>query len=355
MLHRARTVMVGAASLQAGNGGIARLARTTIRAFASGGYDVSAVSYLDRAPVEIGAVTARVAHESKLRFAAMCARTIGTDLQFFDAAGVAPARPRIPGLAKPYALWMCGIEAWEEMRPSARRAYRDADVVLAISQHTLSRFEALHGALSQARVCLLGTETDEAPPSFTPCHRGPPTVLILGRIAKAEAGKGHFQLIQAWPKVVAHVPDARLLVAGGGDDLSTIRELANASSVASNITVLGFVPEDALEALWARADVFAMPSRSEGFGLVFIEAMRHGIPVIASTQDAGCEVNVHGVTGYNVGGEHESELVARLTALLSDPDLARSLGANAFALWRERYCFSAFCERFLETMATVAR
>ena len=353
MPHRSRKVMVGAASLQAGNGGIARLARTTIRALKSGGYDVSAVSYLDHEPVEIDGVTAKTARGSKLRFAAMCARTIGTDFQFFDAAGVAPARPRIPGLSRPYALWMCGIEAWEDMRPSAGRAYRDADLVLAISQHTLRRFEALHGALPQARVCLLGTETDEAPPSSAPRQWGPPTVLILGRIAKAEAGKGHAQLIQAWPQVVARIPAARLLIAGGGDDLPAIRGLAIASPVASNIEVLGFVPEDALESLWARADVFAMPSRSEGFGLVFIEAMRHGIPVIASTQDAGCEVNVHGVTGYNVGIERESDLVDRVIALLADPSLARSLGANAFALWRERYRFSAFRERFLALVSSI--
>ena len=79
------------------------------------------------------------------------------------------------------------------------------------------------------------------------------------------------------------------------------------------------MPEAEIEAVWRRATVFAMPSLTEGFGLVFIEAMRRGLPVIASRADAGREVNVDGETGFTLDRDDEGALVDALVALLRDP------------------------------------
>jgi phosphatidylinositol alpha-1,6-mannosyltransferase len=88
-----------------------------------------------------------------------------------------------------------------------------------------------------------------------------------------------------------------------------------------------------------------MPSRQEGFGLVYIEAMRRGLPVIASTQDAGQEINLDGVTGYNIDLDQEGELARRTIELLSDKPLARQFGENGREHWRANFCFSAFRRR----------
>ena len=157
--------------------------------------------------------------------------------------------------------------------------------------------------------------------------------------------KGHIELIDCWPSVMAAIPDARLLIAGGGDGLGILRARAGASAAASNIEFTGFLPQGEIDALWSRANVFAMPSRQEGFGLVYIEAMRRGLPVIASTQDAGQEINLHGVTGYNVDLEREGELARRTIELLSDKALARQFGENGREHWRANFCFSAFRRR----------
>jgi phosphatidyl-myo-inositol dimannoside synthase len=99
--------------------------------------------------------------------------------------------------------------------------------------------------------------------------------------------------------------------------------------------------------IWKSTVVFAMPSRGEGFGLSYIEAMRWGVPVIASTHDAGREVNIHNETGLNVDLEHQSELADALIELLRDRDLARRMGAAGQRRWREHFCYSAFRKRFL--------
>src|SRR5256885_6444386 len=94
--------------------------------------------------------------------------------------------------------------------------------------------------------------------------------------------KGHVEMIDAWPAVNSAVADARLVIAGSGPGLEEIRRRAAQSPAASAIEVRGFVPEEQMTGVWADASVLALPSRGEGFGLVYIEAMRHGIPVIAS-------------------------------------------------------------------------
>jgi phosphatidylinositol alpha-1,6-mannosyltransferase len=105
--------------------------------------------------------------------------------------------------------------------------------------------------------------------------------------------------------------------------------------------------EEEKNSLWAETNVFAMPSRSEGFGFVYIEAMRHGLPVLASVHDAGSEVNVDGVTGYNVNLDREGELAERIVHLLREPDHAAQLGNQGRARWHDHFCYSAFRERFL--------
>ncbi len=102
-----------------------------------------------------------------------------------------------------------------------------------------------------------------------------------------------------------------------------------------------------MAAVWSEATVFAMPSRGEGFGLVYIEAMRYGVPVIASIHDAASEINLEGTTGYNVSLDMPDELSERLIFLLKNRDGAAALGLNGQLRWAEHFCYSAFRARFV--------
>ena len=337
--------------MEAGKGGLARLARLAAQALVEHGLDVSVVTYLDKTPLDIAGLRAITARGSKIRFAALShAAAIRADVCLFDMAGIARGRPRLPGLRRPYAVFMNGIEAWEALRPGAHEAYRNADLVLAISDYTLRRFETLHGALPNARVCWLSTEQQEPPPPRPSQAGRPPTSMILGRIDKSLQYKGHYELIAAWTQVVARIPDARLVMAGGGDDLENVRAAAAASPVFANIDVLGFVPEAEIDRLWQNIDCFVMPCRGGGFGLVYVEAMRHGLPCIASTEDAGQEVNVDGVTGFNVAIADVDGLADRMIRLLSDTGLARTMGAAGYERWRTHFRPSQFGDRLVDLM-----
>ena len=341
-------LLLGAGTLVAGNGGIARVARMSARALIEAGLDVRLLSFLDQTSVPIGSAASIACSAGTLRFAVeshLAALTCSHLL--FDSVGLARGAPRIPGLGRPTSLWLHGLEAWEGMRADYRKTAKTADLVLVNSHYTLSRHQQTQGTLSNPRVCWLATEEDAAP-TLRANFAGRPTVLIVGRINFEEGQKGHTEIIACWPRVVAAIPDAHLVIAGGGNGLDALRALARASGTASSVEIMGFVPESDIAAMFAAAHVYAMPSRQEGFGIAYIEAMRYGLPVIASRGDAGQEINVDGKTGYNVELSRIDDLGDRLIYLLRESSQAQAMGEAGYNRWHTNFRYSCFAERFIE-------
>ena len=261
----------------------------------------------------------------------------------YDSLSVARAHFMGPASFRRALAWMHGIDVWEHARNVHLRVANRIDLLVTNSEYTLRRASALHPKLERAKVCWLGTETDQ-PADPLPGHRHPPTVMILSRIDNPSY-KGHDALMEVWPSVLERVPDARLLVAGSG---SGIRDLQQHAASLRQIEFSGYVQESAVPALWNETDVFAMPSRGEGFGLVYIEAMRQGKPVIASRQDAGQEINVHGETGYNVDLDRPSDLADTLVSLLMDREHSLAMGRAGQERWQRFFSWSAFRSRFID-------
>jgi phosphatidylinositol alpha-1,6-mannosyltransferase len=349
----ATNVVLATATLGAGNGGIARVARLMARILAeemaAGSLQARALVFLDSS-VPGAPIPTRTARGGKVRFAwEVHKAALSADHFLYDHLGVARAHPRVPLLRCPYLAWMCGVEIWGPTSAARVPCARRADTLVAISDFTRTQADRLHGGFAAVPICWLGTDTDE--PAAPPKREGRPTVMILARMDE-RGYKGHRELIDCWPRVVAAVPGARLLVAGKGPALEEFRQLAASSSAAEHIAFLGFVPEEQMDRLWAETSVFAMPSRREGFGLVYIEAMRQRVPVVASVHDAAPEVNLEGVTGYNVNLDKSDELPERLIHLLKNPDHAAELGLNGERRWLDHFTYNAFKRRFLPILTT---
>ena len=342
-------VTFGATNFTATNDGIGRVSRLCALAMIEGGYEPDLISFLDKPPASLAGRPVKAMNGGKIRFAARClasALPAGRPV-LYATAGLARAGRALPFLSAPYGVWIHGVEVWGEPAPRGdyMAAIKGSRLIIANSAFTLDRAQEKLGPLPQGRLCWLATEQDEA--AGPVARDGPPTVLILGRISLDEGYKGHDELVDAWPRVIHAAPDARLLIAGAGSGLDALRARVAASPAVASIDILGFVPEAEMDALWNRASVFAMPSRGEGFGLVYIEAMRRSVPVIASVHDAGQEVNVDGETGFNVSLDRKNELPDRLIELLTNADQRRRMGENGLARWREHFRFSRFKDRFL--------
>ncbi|HNY38751.1 MAG TPA: glycosyltransferase family 4 protein [Bryobacteraceae bacterium] len=341
-------------SLAPGNGGICRVARLMARVLgaeaAAGRVRLEALAFRDPMIDPSLNLSGLGCNGSHLRYVLRVQRALWRNTHvIYDMAGMARAHRALRWFGKPMACWMHGIEIWERARTDRISWCRNADLLLANSNYTRRRAQRLHRGLDHAKVCWLATE-DDALPGVLP-RQPAPNVMILGRIdsiqKKDMCYKGHESLIDCWPEVLRAIPEARLTIVGGGSGRSELEQHARSTPAAGAVDFLGFVPDEALPAVFARSSVFAMPSRGEGFGLVYIEAMRHGLPVIASEQDAASEVNLHGISGFNVNLDRREELPNRIIELLRDPALAMRMGDAGRQRWAENFRFSAFRDRFL--------
>ncbi len=338
-------VVFACESLVAGNGGIARVDRMIARVFTERPERVAPEFHVfsDTTAPAAG----RCYGGSRIRFTLGLWRAmLRPGFFFYDAAYYAKVHSRwLPARRRPHMIFLHGIEVWDRARPGSIAACRRADRLVANSRHTRDRADRLHRGFARAQVCWLGTETSEpAPVAAAPA--GPPVVLVVGRMEPREDYKGHRELIDAWPAVLAHHAEARLQIVGRGGLVPELQRRAAERGVAHRVDFAGFVPEAELAARYRAATAFALPSRGEGFGLVYIEAMRHGLPVVASVHDAGGEVVEDGRTGLLADLDRPDDLAGKIRRLLARPDEARRMGEAGRERWRTHFTFEAFRQRF---------
>jgi len=238
---------------------------------------------------------------------------------------------------------LMGIEAWTPLNHLQKAAIRRAWKVIAISTHTAVRFRIANPWIGEVPIAV--------------CHPGVPAMprvtaapfegryaLIVGRMDARERYKGHDTLIELWPAVRRKIADAQLIVVGDGDDAARLRR--KAADTCEAITFLGRVDEPTLAALYRDATCFVMPSSDEGFGLVYLEAMRASTPCIAA-HGAAEEIITDGHDGLIVNAGDHGALLAAIVHLFADKQARMRMGAAAARLdntqfdaaaWRRRVC-----------------
>jgi glycosyltransferase involved in cell wall biosynthesis len=153
---------------------------------------------------------------------------------------------------------------------------------------------------------------------------GGPVALFFGGL---KARKNLPILLDAWARVAPRHPEARLLVAGGGALLESLRAKAEADGVRDSVRFTGYVPEAEKAAHFNLGDVFVFPSAMEGFGLAVAEAMASGLPVVASDRGSIPELLIDGEGGFLCDPNKPELFVDRLHRLLGDARLRAKLGA----------------------------
>jgi phosphatidyl-myo-inositol dimannoside synthase len=292
----------------------------------------------------------RVSAAERARFGArvVAAQLSGrVDWLVFNHVGVARVQRLLPPSARrPYAVFVHDVEAWDPALSAERRAVlREAAVRVSNSRYTADRVQRTHPDVGPVVPCPLGlldeTPCDAPAPDWL-ARVGPHSVLIVGRMHDSERYKGHDELLECWPSVLARVPSAQLVIAGLGNDRARLEAKARAVGIASSVLFCGFVPSAVMPALWTRVALLAMPSAREGFGLVYLEAMRAGRPCVGSPADAAGDVIVDGETGLLVDRDDQVALGEALSALLADAGRRELMGAAG----RRRYLAEFTADHF---------
>jgi rhamnosyl/mannosyltransferase len=170
-----------------------------------------------------------------------------------------------------------------------------------------------------------------------PSKKDTNNVLFVGGLTKAEHYKGVEYLIKAIALLKKDIPTMQLSVAGKGDAMSTYKQLAKQLGIAEHVRFLGRQDKNALQKLYQRANVLVLPSASESFGMVLIEAMSHGTPVIASNIGGIPDVVTDGKEGILVPVKNAEKLAAAIKKILTNKTLADKLGQAGYEKVKERY------------------
>ncbi|MBO0866973.1 MAG: glycosyltransferase family 4 protein, partial [Micromonosporaceae bacterium] len=240
-----------------------------------------------------------------------------------------------------------GWAALPVARGMLRRVGDGVDVVTYLGDYFRHRLEPVLGGRCELSRLAPGVDTQAYHPGvdggevrrrYRLADR--PVVVCVSRLVPR---KGQDTLIRALAAVLRRVPDAALLVVGGGPYRDRLHRLAQQVGVAESVRFTGPVPWNELPAHYAAGDVYAMPCRTrvggldvEGFGIVYLEASASGLPVVAGDSGGAPDAVRDGQTGYIVDGRDPAAVAGRVAALLADRDLARRLGAAGRA-WVERH------------------
>jgi len=242
-------------------------------------------------------------------------------------------------------LMLLGIEAWKEHGGLTRKQLEKVDLFLSISEHTWRNFLHFNNQCAdrKQRTVLLGI--GDPLQGETPAPSATPAALMLSRLSKDEDYKGHREVIGVWARVMRSVPGAELWIVGDGDLRNDLEDLVVQLNLAEHVRFWGRVSEETKEKLLRDSRCLVMPSRGEGFGLVYLEAMRLGRPCLVSTLDAGREVVNPPDAGLAVNPDNEVELADSICRLLGDGREWKHWSEKARHRYEENFTAKHFQER----------
>ena len=268
---------------------------------------------------------------------------ISTHIHF---APLAYILKRISGIR--YWVVVYGIETWGIRRGSLKQAVRNADRVLSMSHYTRDRL-LKELALDPLKAIVLpgtfdaGRFTIRPKPAALLAKYGLTgdriIMLTVGRMHKNERYKGYDTILRALPTIRQQIPNICYLLVGSGDDMPRIEQNIKELGVSDCVRLAGYVHHAQISEFFNACDVFVMPSRNEGFGIVYIEAMACGKPVVAGNKDGSVDPLCHGELGALVDPDDLDAITEAIVGIvkkayplpiLYQPDALRQKAIDTF-------------------------
>ncbi|MCF2144919.1 glycosyltransferase [Desmonostoc muscorum LEGE 12446] len=225
----------------------------------------------------------------------------------------------------PYWVVAHGLEVWDIDSNLTKLALQKADKIISVSNYTRQRLLA-ETNIDAKKIVVLPNTFDAKQFQIKPkpsyllkrynLRDEQPVILTVTRLGRMAKYKGYDQIIHGLVKVRSHIPNVHFILAGKGDDLPRIKTLVNSLNLQDCITIAGFVPDEELCDHYNLCDVFAMPSKGEGFGIVYLEALACGKAVLAGNQDGSIDPLAEGKLGCLVDPDNVEEIADNLIQIL---------------------------------------
>lgn len=267
---------------------------------------------------------------------------------------------RLAGI--PYWIVVHGLEAWNVKRRGLQRALHHADRILAVSGYTRDRLLKEQN-LDPAKIFLLPNTFDASCWSIAPKPQyllkrygltvEQPTIVTVARLDSNDRYKGYDKLLQVLPEIRRQIPNVHYILVGKGSDRPRIEQLIAQLHLQECVTLTGFIPDEELCDHYNLCDVFAMPSKGEGFGIVYLEALACGKPTLGGNQDGAIDALCQGELGALVDPDDVGAIAKTLIQILQgtypnplmyQPELLRQKSIELFSV-----------EQFNETLSELIK
>ncbi|ODG97852.1 glycosyltransferase [Nostoc sp. KVJ20] len=225
----------------------------------------------------------------------------------------------------PYWVVAHGLEVWDIENNATRLALQKADKIISVSNYTRQRL-LKYDDIDPDKVVILPNTFDASQFKINPkptyllkrynLTDEQPVILTVTRMGSMAKYKGYDQILHALVKIRFYVPNVHFILVGKGDDLPRINALVSNLNLQDCVTIPGFVPDEELCAHYNLCDVFALPSKGEGFGIVYLEALACGKPVLAGNQDGSIDPLAEGKLGCLVDPDNVEEIAHNLIQIL---------------------------------------
>lgn len=347
-----------------GEGGIARIMRLYIKALAETAAPGDTLRYAaltdsgdtsNRLRMLVGENSIAIdnCERSKLGFLIMCLlhgagadRIICGHVHHLILARLAAVvRPSLK-----YYLIAHGIEVWRPFSLLERIALRRAHRIFCVSEYTRRQMLRFDSSLDPRRLVVIPNTFD---PQFTRetaakqnSSRSPgPRILVVSRLDSGDPYKGVDLMIEAMPLILRRFPAAQLRIVGGGNDRTRLQEFTRGLRLAESVHFTNIIDDGALRKEYADCDIFALPSRKEGFGLVYLEAMTYGKPCLAARAGGAPEV-VNADVGALVEYGNVEQIAIAVADLVNHPRATEAILQRA-----EDFAYPAFRQRMLNALS----
>lgn len=259
----------------------------------------------------------------------------------------------LPFLRAPRAnvvVFLHGIEVWKTPDVFTGTLLKRSTLFLSNTDHTWQEFLKINPRFSGKKQKTVHLGVQAALRGETPGPGETPVMVMIGRLSKGEGYKGHREMISVWPVVSERIPAAKLWIVGGGDLREELETRVAELGLGEKVVFWGQVSEEKKQELLAYSRCFALPSRGEGFGLVYLEAMRSGRPCLVSTTDAGREVVNPPEAGLAVDVNQPKHLTEAICDLLSGGPGWREWSERARQRYEKSFTAAHFQQRLISAL-----
>ena len=225
--------------------------------------------------------------------------------------------------------------------------------IIAVSSFT--KMLALNAGAHEDRISIIYNSCDET--IFSPCQdkarakakfgisTDRKVILYAGNLIKI---KGVYTLIESFKTLYTRFPGFIGIIIGQGEEQEKLQSLVNEYGLANNIRFTGWLTQRELSEYYKAADVFVLPSETEGHSVALLEAMRSGLPIVASDVGGNRESIEDGLNGFLFNSGNQNALADRFFILLSDSKLREHMSSNSLQIYISKFSTKIQIENYLK-------